>query len=67
METAKQQKFTDHYLGHSPFYSELEYEMFEERAAIFEFEAGLPRRLAAQKAWQTVLQMRRKAELLKAG
>ena len=55
------------YLGRSTFYSELEFEMFEERAAIFEYEAGLSKASAEQKAWQMILQMRRGAELRKVG
>ena len=55
------------YLGRSTFYSELEFEMFEERAAIFEYEAGLSKALAEQKAWQMILQMRRESELPKVG
>jgi hypothetical protein len=49
------------------FLSELEYELFQERAAILEFDAGLTRSLSEHQAWQAVLQYRKEVALRKAG
>lgn len=52
----KQQKFLN--FASKEFLDEFEQDLFEERAAIYEFEAGFNRRQAEVLAWQEIQQRR---------
>ncbi|NOX88830.1 MAG: hypothetical protein GXO77_07375 [Calditrichaeota bacterium] len=53
--------------GTKSSFSVMEQELFEERAAIMEYEAGFPRKKAEQLARREILERRKLQELLKAG
>lgn len=54
-------------ISHKDFLNEFEKDLFEERAAIYEFEAGFDRRQAEVLAWQEIQQRREMLLLSKAG
>ncbi len=53
--------------GAESSFSATEQELFEERAAIMEFDAGFPRKKAEQLARREILERRKLQDLLRAG